>query len=649
MRCSRWGFIGCLLLCVTTARAAHADDAWRARAYLSVTAPGIIEAVVPPELISSPDRRGADIALIGPDGRLRGFELYWREDIGTIRQTLTPSSVQLDPSNGLVWEASLTEKTVARRLYITLNEKSAIGRIDVFGKLGDQWIGLVRNAAIFTTASGPQTAIDIPADTYTALRIHLTGYNRNTRQQLTPIRTVMLEGDRPGRDYAQQTIALPFQQSQSEGMHLVESVLPGNGLWIDTLHLATEAQFLGGWQVGREAIANGDQHFQPVATGRTAHVGKTPGHLDLHIHQAWPGRSLVIKLDAADRFIGAATALTVAVRLPRIVFSAEKSGRYTVQTGTGQRVAIQDFPGDRSGTPPVPASFSAVETNPQWRLATLVEKYRLKGAPFDPAGYTWRAPVTIPAPGYYRLPLNLQASLAPHPAAIRIVRENLQVPYLTGRPQDSALDLTLTTAFNAGKNISTWTIQLPQASSRWKTLTLQAAGLFKREVDFQRPKPATRSWQSWRRTVWENRDQSVCTLKQSLSGLPQGTQTIRVVIAHGDNQPITITHATATFTAPTVYFLAHAAGEYTLYGGNPDAGTPRYDLSLVQSELFSALPLKARMDGFETFQQPGWTNRIKTAFTESGWGLYAVLGLVTVVLIIVIVRLFPKAGEQHPS
>ncbi len=647
---SRWfDSIGFALFCLLAALPVSAEDNWRARAFLDVATPGMTEAVVPPELVSRTNRGLMDFVLTGPNGRARAFELYWREPVGEVRALLKPTRVQLDQDKGFIWEATLPEKLVTRRLHITLDQKGTIGKIDIYARIGDQWSSLVRNAAVFTTAGVRQASIDIPESAYPELRLYITGYDRKARQTLSPIKTVMVEGDRMGEDYVEQVLALNFQQSMSEGLHVIEAVLPGDGLWIGSLNLKTEAQFQGEWQAGLERISGGRWLFEAVCSGRMAHLNRTLRDLGMEVNQAWSGRSLVLKLDAGARYIGDVVSLTATVRLPRLVFAAEKAGRFTARTGDGKNTAVLDFPGDGYRKTNARLTFTVPEINPHWRLGTLVEKYQLKGGHFSPEGYSWRAPVNISAPGYFRLRLNLQASLAYRRTGIRMVRDGFQVPYVTGRLEGRTIDVESISDYDTQKNISTWLVRLPQASSHWKELTFYASGIFKRTIKFQKPKPGTRGWRPWRQMVWENRGQGEIAQRLSLRDLPDDTDEIRMVMAHGDNQPITISRITAGYTAPTIYFLAHTAGEYSIYGGNPDSSAPQYDLSLIQAELFSVLPAEAGMGELETFQRSEWQTRIGDAFKEKGWGLYAVLGLVTLVLIIVVVRLFPKPADKDPS
>lgn len=626
-----------------------ADNVWRTRAVVTVENTGVMEAIIPPELIRQTDPLHLDFSLVDTKGRSRAFEIYWREAVGESRLELRPTQVQLDSVKGMIWEADLPEKFLMRRLHIRLNDQSTIGKIDVYGRQDKTWSLLVKNAAVFETAGIRQATIDIPANTYNGLQLHITGYDRRIRQTLVPIRSVVIEGDRQGKDYAEQTIQLPFHQFESEGGQIIEAVLPGDGLWIESLHMTSQFHFQGDWQIGRNQIQAGTQHFTSITGGRQDHITQTQPDFEAVTHQHWPGRSIVCRLNSGSNDIGQVTRLTITVRLPRVIFAAEQIGRYTAMTGIGHYVQALDQKDADLKNPHTQLTFSVPEKNPAWRLASLVEKYQLMGGPFDSNGYTWRSSIRIPAPGYYRLPLNLEASLAPQRTAVRIVRDNNQVPYITGRPEDRSIDLEFASAYDAQKNTSTWTVKLPLASTHWKSMILHASGIFKRTVELQKTKPGTHKWQSWRRQTWENRAGRASSLKLDLRQLTNDERTLRLVIGHGDNQPIAISHITAVYSSPTIYFLAHTQGDYTIYGGNPKTRAPQYDLSLVRSELLSTLPSETRMSPLETFRQPGWKSRINMAFTEKGWGLYAVLGIVTLILLIVIIKLFPKPLDKEPS
>lgn len=629
-----------------SAGAATAQEGWQTRAVLEIPAPGIVEAVVPPRLVSRSQAGTMDLTLTGPGGESRAFELYWREPVAEVNVALTADRVTMDPHKGFIWEARLPEKTAPRRLTVQLAARRYIGNVKVEAMVKGRWRVLVKSAAIFKADDTLRGTIDIAKGPYEQLRLTLSGFDQQAKKTLLPIKSVIMTGDRMGKDFATRTIAPAFQQSATEAETVIEAVLPGDGLWLRNLSAATEAQFQGSWQLGRDTIAAGLKSFAVFSQGRIAHVDRRGQVLAIDLDSHWPGKSLVLKLDSDHRYLGAVSQLNVKLRLPRLVFSADQPGRYTLYTGAGQKVAVLDYPGDAQRKVDFEASATAIETNPQWRTASLVERFQLKGAPFEAAGYIWRAPLVIDEPGYYRTALNLAAVLQSPNSAIRLVQDELQVPYIQGRLRNQTIELETEATLDPKTNQGIWTIRLPGPSDQWQYLSLHAEGIFRRAIHWERAKPGNMGWQPWRDDTWENRSARETALNLGLRALPVGEDRLRLVVDNGDNQPIQISSITATYTAPTYYFLAHQAGAFWIYGGNPKAADPRYDLSLVQNQLLAELPRETVMGEPVRFRPPGWKARLDAAFSDSGWGLYAVLTLVTLVLIGMIFKMFPKGDEK---
>lgn len=651
MKINRSGAIGMVLLFLSASASASGTENWRTRAFVNIQTPGLIEAIVLPELFDRTNGEALDLILTGPDGEPRAFELYWRELVGETRVLLQPAKVELDAENAFIWEAPVPKKMLARRLVITPNATGTFGKIDVYGLNNDQWASLVTDAAVFAAPGVRQTRIDLPENSYEKLRIIVKGYDRENRRTLSPIQAVALDGDRLGKDYQMRVLPLQFSQSKSDDVQILEAVLPGSGLWIETFQVTTAAQFQGDWQLGYDRISEGEKRFFSIVTGRLDRVDHMGLDMAIAANRSWPERSLVLKLNPGKRYIGEVASLSAKVRLPRLVFVADKAGRYTATAGTGGGNApILNYPGDPDRAVQEAADFSPPEANPQWRLTSLIEKYQLKGGPFDPQGFTWRAGLTIATPGFYRLILNWQAALAPERSGFRIVKDLMQVPFLTGRPENVTIKPEFRHDYDKTKNTDAWIIRLPQPSPHWKELVLSASGIFKRTVEVQQPKPGGgKRWQPYIRQVWENRDLKETALRINLQALSQNADELHLIIAHGDNQPIEISNITLGYLAPTVYFLGHTSGAYWIYGGNPKDGAPRYDLSMIQSELFSEPAVETQMGEPETVQPASWRHRLHSAFKDTGWGLYGVLGLTTLVLLLVIVRLFPKPSETPPT
>ena len=64
-------------------------------ATLTAAKAGLVEAALLPELHRQIDD-GLDLKVIGPDGKARSFELYWREDKRDTSMNLTEKSARLD-------------------------------------------------------------------------------------------------------------------------------------------------------------------------------------------------------------------------------------------------------------------------------------------------------------------------------------------------------------------------------------------------------------------------------------------------------------------------------------------------------------------------------------------------------------------------
>jgi hypothetical protein len=65
----------------------------------------------------------------------------------------------------------------------------------------------------------------------------------------------------------------------------------------------------------------------------------------------------------------------------------------------------------------------------------------------------------------------------------------------------------------------------------------------------------------------------------------------------------------------------------------------------VEAHLAGVLPKTVEMGTVASVGSAGLRNAFVGAFEGKSWGLYAVLGAVTLILMFVIARLFPKAEQ----
>ena len=647
MKNSRPVFLILYFLCL--APPVHAQDEWKTKAHVNVGEPGIVETVLPPELYLKKTGQNLDLDLIGPDGHPRSFELYWREHVGRTNMELLPLGLIFEKDTVFIWEGKTPQPLQADHITINISDDGFVGRVDVEALGTDGWKDLKKGEAIFRSRGQTRNELDIEKGIYEKIRLRFTGFDKKYKQTFVPIHSVTLSGEKPGKDYIEKTITPDFEQSETDGITEIRVILPGSGLWLQSLRLTTQAQFQGSWKIGTEKIDHGKQTFVPIQSGIIDHVSKEKQSVTFMIDKEWPGRNFIIKLNPRGMYFGAVTNLDIQARLLRMVFLADKKGSYTALAGTGKSVAVYLFPGDLDRHVDQLLSFSDININGDWRPETLVEKYAIKGGPFNDDGFGWRSKIDISESGYYRLPLNLEASHEKNRNGIRLVKDDIQIPFFWGIDEKKEIDLTLSTTsdYHPDGNKTILTISLPYASAYWSNLDIYATGIFKREINIDIPKPGNIGWQQWMTRTWESRTHQESKFLIDLKGFSSDRSKIRVTIDHGDNQPLRIDKISASYSSPTIHFLAHEPGVYMAYGGNPDSPFPDYDLSLVQSDLLENLPKDIEMTKIEPFRSGNWKKRINYFFKDTGWGLYAALGLVTIVLLFLIVKLLPKVEKKE--
>ncbi|MDH4233295.1 MAG: hypothetical protein OEW04_14855, partial [Nitrospirota bacterium] len=476
-----------------------AEGQWHFQAALEVPGPGLTEALLPAGLFFSGGTTGPDslldLSLEGPDGNPRSFELYWKEENSTRILVLEASRVYLDKTRGLIWEAAPPRNFKIEKIHIEFAARQEMGQVSIEAMDFRGWHRLAENAALYRVEDGLKADIRIEPAVYEQLRLFFRGYDKDFRETPFLVKSVSLSGKNIAKDYAEETVNLHFIEAKQEGEKVISALFPGSGLWIKSLFVSTEAQFQGEWKLGREIIGGNGPRFQELLSGRVTTVSGKASRMEIPVNRFWPGRSLVLKLDPGGRYLGKIAGMRITTHLPRIVFFADKAGVYLAQAGSGNRALVKEFSGDPERRIDRVLSFSEVTENRTWRPESLAEKFLIKGGPFTEKGYRWTAKVRIPEPGYYRIVLNREASLFLHPDSIRLVREGVQVPFFKGQYETREIDLRASSEYDAVKNVTCWTIELPGPAGQLKELTLGTQGIFQRNVIIDIPKAGHTGWQ----------------------------------------------------------------------------------------------------------------------------------------------------------
>lgn len=631
------------------------DGEWESRAAIEVNNTGINEAVLPPALLMKTLSGKYDIALTGPDENLRPPELYMRDNKGRKEIDLQPLKIELTESGGFIWECNVPDELLTD-IQVNIQEENYAGKVHVEGYDGTAWQFIARNQAVYRVSGVARAVIDILDSNYKKIRLHFISFDKRYKQKIVPIKNVTGFIKKAGKEYAVKEIDLTKDLRRTENSDFTEikTLLQGKGLNIKSVLFETGIQFQGFWEIGYETINHGKSQFVMLKSGNISYVDREKQSVSIRIDRVWPAKTMILRLNPNVDYIGKVNAFSMKVRLPRIVFLADMAGTYIVSTGTGNLKRLLSHPGDSKRIVEHIVFFEKPEFNPLYNTETLVDKYKIKGGPFNESGYLWNSPFRVSEPGYYKLNFNLKAALDKEYKKVRLVKDDLQVPFFFGRYENKTIELDSKSEYKTKTNSTSWIITIPENSSQWKYLTLTSSGIFKRTVLFYKKKPGNTGWERIYSKNWQNKSEDEVKLKVQLASLFRNQKKIKVRINHGDNQPINVKSIKGVYRAPTINFLAHQTGQYFLYGGNGQVSQADYDLSLVQQRLLETLPVEIEMAKIQEAQADGWVTVFIQQFQEQGWGLYLILGLVTIFLLGIIVRLFPKvattqSGEHHQS
>ncbi len=385
-----------------------------------------------------------------------------------------------------------------------------------------------------------------------------------------------------------------------------------------------------------------------VALGGLAPAEQLVMPLDLAV----PGRELIVHLDNGDSPPLALTAVRGERHPVLLVFNVTSAGVHSLLLGAPSAVAPRyDLPVQAAayGSLPVASVLLAEPAaNPGFQSPEVLTNLVLEGAPFDPQGWSWRKSVVLTAPGVQQLELDLDvlANARRDFADLRLLLAGRQVPYLLEHTT-LARPIPLSPAAVDDPNrprLSRWQLKLPRAGLPLSRLALTSStALFQRHFRLYEnvsDERGTSSEITLAAADWTHAPgRPGASLTLVLESSPR-TDSLWLETDNGDNPPLLLSDAKSWSPVVRLLFKAVPAGAPALYYGQAEAAAPRYDLSLVASQLFTAEKRPALLGRAEELGPGNWT----TVFFSRGsglifWGtLVAVVGL----LLIIVVRLLPK-------
>jgi len=569
-----------------------ADQKWMTGAELEISQPGLIETILIPELHRSFNQNGEknqlDLSLVGPDGNLRPFELFWRSSGDDEKMVLSADDVEMLEDKGLAWNAKLPAEYLFSAIHIEIEQGSYAGKVSIEGHAGGEWHKIA--AALPLEGAKGQLDWKLDEKNYDRIRLIFNGYDVNFKDTPVFVKKVEVTGRKPGKSSETGEFPALCEPTAIENGVEIRVFLPGSGLRIETLDVSCSALFKGKWQLGKEKIVLGKRDFELFSQGENSAVAIEAGKLEIPVNSFWDSRVAIIRM-TSEEFFGNVEEVKVRATLPRLIFNADISGKFLVKTGFGKAAGILERPVAGSIASSTQVLFNKAVNNPDWQAESLLKGFSIKGGPFQAEGYTWNTEFKINEPGFYQLECSEEVCLDRYRNSLRIVYQDTQIPYFMGREELRELKTGVEKEYDSSLNRTVYVIKLPEGSARLSSLQFRAKGVFERTLAFEKHVPGQISWQPWQKRRWINSGEKEAVFSLPMFDFPEDQYELRMIVEHGSNQQLEISSFKGLYSAQDLFFVAVEPGSYRLTGGNPSAGAPVYDLAIVQDQLLELSPM----------------------------------------------------------
>jgi hypothetical protein len=336
------------------------------------------------------------------------------------------------------------------------------------------------------------------------------------------------------------------------------------------------------------------------------------------------------------------------------VFYATTAGPHLLFTGNPKaatpRYDVGALTGEARPVPLLRLSPGPVGKNPGFHPSEPLPEIPALGAPLDISAWAWRKPVQLGAAGVQQLELDpaVLACARRDLSDLRLMSDGRQVPFVVERTSLlRPLAVIAAPAPEAKRpQLSRWRLGLPRSRLPLVRLTAEVStSLFQRQMRLYEDLEDDRGYTSRRwlgETSWsQTPERRAAVFAVTLNQAPE-TDTLWLETDNGDNPPITLGEVRTYYGATRLLFKTAPESPVFLHYGNPQAATPRYDLSLVGAQLLAADKGVAMLGAEEAMKGSSFAEAM-TAVGRGGVLFWGMLGLAVIVLLVVIARLLPKA------
>ena len=402
----------------------------------------------------------------------------------------------------------------------------------------------------------------------------------------------------------------------------------------------------------------GERNIADAVIYRVNVNGKNEAHLEIPLESQIYTRELLVLIRNEDSPAISIDAIRADRRLVRLTFFANQPGQYSLLSGNTQcaapRYDLSALSGKLRNTTAMEVVPSALVPNPNYKPPEALASLTLSGSKIDVSKWKFRKPLALTQNGVQQVELDpeLLARSQPDQRDIRVVRGEYQLPFLFERTSLSRPISLNAAAANDPKKpaLSRWSLKLPQPGVPITRLVCTSSSpLFHRQMRLLEEVTDERGDKfasELGRATWDQTpDSPKRDLVIELNARPK-SDTFFLETDNGDNPAIELHHFRGYYPVTHVIFKAtpDPAQPIWLYYSNADAAAPRYDLTLVASELLKA-ERGTVVAGAEENLSPKRPFVGQTLTGSTRYIFWGALALVVIVLLAVMWRFLPKQQQ----
>jgi hypothetical protein len=653
----RW-LCGPALVFAACARAAVLPGDWQYEQPFDVSNPGLVKLSLPVQTLDRARPGLEDLRVCDDAGHELPYLIERPRPAGRLTQRAETFQVSLNPATTVIsLETGLAQPLAA----VTLETPAAefIKSVQIAGSNdGKSWQTLAQGEPIFRQPGGAnQLQLVLPEGRWRWLQLTVD----DQRSQPIPFTGARIHAASAGPAPIEELLVSTAERHENPGETRLTLNLGAANLDLAAVRIETvEPLFTRQIIVAVPRIVEDSIREETVAQGtiyRVAIEGQPPSaKLSLPVESQVRSRELLLLIRNQDSPALPITAVRVERRPVYLILLARQSGPHHLLLGNNRCASpsydLAALGGNLNRAALQPLNLSDPVINPGYRAPEVLPGVQGQGAALDVSAWRFRKAIKPASAGVQQIELDLEVLSHAERGFqdLRLLRAGNQVPYVLEHTSISRSLSPMVTGTNdfPEPKLSRWIIRLPQPALPVTRLRCAArTRLFQRDMALDEEVAGERG-EKFRRQLgsafWiQTPDRVNKEFFLPIVNQPDG-DALFLETHNGDNPPIELEDFQLFYPATRVLFKANAGEELSLYYGNPQAASPRYDLSLVAGQLLSAHKTIATLGPEARLRKLSWAERQTPG--KGGVVFWAILALVVVGLLLIISRLLPKTPES---